>query len=157
MRALKANGGGRNRAIVFGPVLCVAILLTGCSSDGAVRSSLSQSASVAASASRAAGLVLGLNENDQILGTVADTGLSDSADRLASEAKSVAVVTAVGGIATERDRILADIRAAQDTLISARDAASAGKDGGDALDKQRARLDELAQELDALAKKLEHQ
>lgn len=131
--------------------------LAGCSSDAAARGSLSQSAGTASSAARSAGLVLGLNENDAILSTVMDTGLTDAADQLAQEATSVASMTAIGGIGTQRDRVLADIRAAQDAVSSAQKASSTGKDSGRALDRQRRELDALAKKLDATSKRLEKQ
>jgi len=129
--------------------------LAGCSADDAARSALSQSAGTAASSARAAGLVLGLNETGRMLPTVMDTGLTDAADRLATEAKSVATMTAIGGIGASRDRVLADIRAAQDQVASAQRAAAAGRDSGRALDRQRRALDRLAQQLDAVSKRLE--
>lgn len=129
--------------------------LAGCSTDDSARSALSQSAGAAASSARAAGLVLGLNETDRMLPTVMDTGLTDAADRLATEAKSVATMTAVGGIGASRDRVLADIRAAQDQVASAQRAAATGRDSGRALDPQRRALDLLAQQLDAASKRLE--
>lgn len=99
--------------------------------------------------------MLGLNQTDRLLPTVMDTGLSDAADQLASEAQSVATMTALGGIGTSRDRILADIRAAQDQVASAQRASAAGHDSGDALDRQRRTLDRLAKQLDAASKRLE--
>lgn len=90
-----------------------------------------------------------------MLPTVLDTGLSDAADRLATEAQSVATMTAIGGIGASRDRILSDIRAAQDQIASAQRAAAAGHDSGSALDRQRRALDRLAQQLDAASKRLE--
>jgi hypothetical protein len=131
--------------------------LAGCSADDSARGALSQSAGTAASTARAAGLVLGLNQADHLLPTVMDTGLTDAADRLAAEAQSVATMTAIGGIGASRDRILADIRAAQDQVASAQRAAAAGHDSGDALNSQRRALDRLAQQLDAASKRLEHE
>jgi hypothetical protein len=131
--------------------------LAGCSADDAARGALSQSAGTAASAARAAGLVLGLNETDRLLPSVMDTGLTDAADRLASEAKSVATMTALGGIGASRDRILADIRAAQDQVASAQRASAAGHDKGRALNGQRRALDRLAQKLDGVSKRLEQE
>ncbi|WP_285114975.1 hypothetical protein [Leifsonia sp. fls2-241-R2A-40a] len=136
-------------------VLLVAGGLSACSADDSARSSLSQSAGTAASAARAAGLVLGLQEADHILPTVMDTGLSDAADRLSQEAMSVSTMTAQGGIGVSRDRVLTDIRAAQDAVASAQRASAAGHDSGKALDPQRRRLDRLAQQLDAASKRLE--
>ncbi|MDN4597803.1 hypothetical protein [Leifsonia virtsii] len=130
-------------------------VLAGCSADDSARSALSQSAGTAASSARAAGLVLGLNEVGQVLPTVMDTGLTDAADRLATEAKSVATMTAIGGIGASRDRILAGIRSAQDQVASAQRASAAGHDSGNALDRERRALDRLAQQLDAASKRLE--
>jgi hypothetical protein len=101
--------------------------------------------------------VLGLNETDRLLPSVMDTGLTDAADRLASEAKSVATMTALGGIGASRDRILADIRAAQDQVASAQRASAAGHDKGRALNGQRRALDRLAQKLDGVSKRLEQE
>lgn len=140
-------------AAAVGAVLVGA--LTGCSADDSARSALSQSAGTAASSARAAGLVLGLNEVDRMLPTVMDSGLTDAADRLATEAQSVATMTAIGGIGASRDRILADIRAAQDQVASAQRAAASGHDSGGALDRQRRALDRLAEQLDAASKRLE--
>lgn len=128
--------------------------LAGCSADGDARSSLSQSAGTAASSARSAGLVLGLNEKDRVLGTVMGTGLTDAATSLAQEAQSVATLTALGGIGRSRDHLLAEIRAAQDAVASAQRASAAGRDSGDALDPQRRRLERLAQQLDAASKRL---
>ena len=130
-------------------------VLAGCSSDAAARGSLSQSAGTAAATARSAGLVLGLNGNDRLLPTVLDTGLTDAADTLGQEAQSVATMTALGGIGASRDRVLADIRAAQDAVASAQRAVATGRDSGGALDRQRLRLDKLAKELDATSKRLE--
>ncbi len=138
----------------IGAVLIV-VALAGCSADGSARSSLSQSAGTAAATSRSAGLVLGLNEDDRLLGTVLDTGLSAAADRLAQEAQSVATMTALGAIGESRDRVLSDIRAAQDEIASAQRAVAAGHDSGTALDRQRRELDRLAQQLDATSKRLD--
>jgi len=129
--------------------------LSGCSADDAARGSLSQSAGTAASAARSAGLALGLEEDDRLLATVLDTGLSDSADRLAQEAQSVATMTAIGGIGARRDSVLGDIRAAQDAVASAQRAIAAGRDSTAVLDRQRRELDRLAGELDASSKRLE--
>lgn len=143
----------RLAAAAVGTLLVAA--LAGCSADDSARSALSQSAGTAASTARSAGLALGLHEADLTLPTVLDTGLSDAADRLATEAQSVATMTAIGGIGASRDRILSDIRAAQDQIASAQRAAAAGHDSGSALDRQRRALDRLAQQLDAASKRLE--
>src|SRR6478735_6614276 len=132
-----AHRSGAPAALV---ALC-ALLLTGCSADAAARGQLSQSAGDAASAARSAALVLGLNEGGRLIPGVEDTGLSDAANTLAQQATSVATLTALGGIAEERDRILADVRDAQDAVGDAQDAAAAGQDGGTALDDVRLRLD----------------
>ncbi|ANF33390.1 hypothetical protein A0130_10380 [Leifsonia xyli] len=129
--------------------------LAGCSADAAASGRLSQSAGSAAASARSAGLVLGLNQNDRLLGTVLDTGLSDAADKLAAEARVVATTTALGGIGASRDRVLHDIRAAQDEVASAQRAVAANRASGDALQAQRHELDRLAQQLDAISKRLE--
>lgn len=129
--------------------------LTGCSADDSARSSLSQSAGTAASTARSAGLVLGLQLNDRLLPSVLDTGLTAAADTLAGEARSVSTMTAIGGIGARRDRILADIRAAQDAVASAQKAVAAGRDSGAVLDRRRRELDSLARQLDAASKRLE--
>jgi hypothetical protein len=137
--------------------LLLAAALAGCSADANARESLSQSATTAASASRAAGLLLGQNENDQVLPTVLDTGLSDAADRLAAQAQNVVTLTAIGGIGASRARVLSDIRAAQDAVASAQKASAAGHDSGRALERQRQELDRVAQQLAASSKRLEQQ
>lgn len=142
-------------AVVALSAALLAGTLAGCSSDDAARGTLSQSAGTAGATARSAGLVLGLNEQDRMLGTVVDTGLSDAADRLAQEAQTVATMTALGGIGASRDRVLYDIRAAQDAVASAQRAVAAGRDSGEALDRQRRELDRLAQQLDAASKRLE--
>ena len=144
----------RGAAVLLAGVL--AAVLTGCSADDAARGSLSQSAGTAAASARSAGLVLGLQENDRIVATVLDTGLSDAADSLAQEAQSVATMTALGGIGSRRDSVLKDIRAAQDAVASAQRAVAAGRESGLALDRQRRELDRLGSELDAASKRLEH-
>ena len=133
----------------------VAVALAGCSADDAARGTLSQSAGSAAASARSAGLVLGLNQNDRLIGTVLDTGLSDAADKLAQEAQVVTTMTALGGIGASRDAVLHDIRAAQDEVASAQRAVAANRDSGDALAAQRRELDRLAQQLDAASKRLE--
>lgn len=137
--------------------LLVAGVLTGCSPDANARAGLSQSATAAASASRAVGLLLGQNENGQVLPTVLDTGLSDAADRLAAQAQNVVTMTAVGGIGASRARVLSDIRAAQDAVASAQKASAAGHDSGRALERERQELDRVAQQLAATSKRLEQQ
>ncbi|MEV8213384.1 hypothetical protein [Leifsonia sp. NPDC077715] len=133
----------------------VTCALAGCSTDAAARGTLSQSAGTAAASARSAGLVLGLDQEDRVLGTVLDTGLSDAADKLAAEARVVATMTAIGGIGASRDRVLHDIRAAQDEVASAQRAVAANRDSGDALRAHRRELDRLAQQLDAASKRLE--
>jgi hypothetical protein len=145
-----------HRHLVAGVSALIVIgALSGCSADSAARGSLSQSAGTAASAARSAGLALGLDEDDHLLPTVLDTGLSDSADRLGQEAQAVATMTAIGGIGARRDSVLADIRAAQDAVASAQRAVAAGRDSGHVLDRQRRELDRLAKDLDAASKRLE--
>jgi hypothetical protein len=146
----------KHRHIATGAVaLLVAGVLVGCSADDSARGSLSQSAGTAASAARAAGLVLGLHEQDQILSTVQDTGLTDVADRLAQEAQTVSTMTAIGGIGARRDSVLADIRAAQDVVTAAQRAQASGTDSAATVDRQRRELDRLAQELQAASRRLE--
>ena len=129
--------------------------LTGCSADDTARSSLSQSAGTAAATARSAGLVLGLDQDDRLLGTVLDTGLTDSADTLAQEAQTVSTLTALGGIGRTRDEVLSDIRSAQDAVGAAQRAVAAGSGTGAVLDRQRRQLDRLAKQLDATSKRLE--
>ncbi|MGH1526593.1 hypothetical protein ACRAWC_22330 [Leifsonia sp. L25] len=145
----------RAAALLLGGALAAG--LAGCSADSNARSSLSQSAGSASATARSAGLVLGLNENDRLLPTVMDTGLTDSATNLAQEASTVATMTAIGGIGAQRDSVLADIRAAQDAVASAQKASAAGHDSGKALERQRQELDRLAKKLDATSKRLEGQ
>lgn len=135
--------------------LAVALALTGCSGDSAARGQLSQSAGTAASVTRSAALVLGLQEGDRLIPGVEDSGLSSAAQTLAGEATSVATLTAIGGIGEQRDRILSDVRDAQDALAEAQRAAAEGHDGAADLDRLRLRLDRIAEELDAAAKRLE--
>jgi hypothetical protein len=135
--------------------LTVTLALTGCSGDAAARGQLSQSAGTAASITRSAALVLGLQEGDRLIPGVEDSGLSSAAQTLAGEATSVATLTAIGGIGEQRDRVLSDIREAQDALAEAQRAAAEGHDGRADLDRIRLHLDRLAEELDAAAKRLE--
>jgi len=144
--------------IAVGPAALLMVgALAGCSPDDSARGSLSQSAGTAASAARAAGLVLGLHEQDQVLSTVEDTGLTDVADRLAQEAQTVSTMTAIGGIGARRDSVLADIRAAQDVVTAAQRAEASGKDSPATVDRQRRELDRLAQELQAASQRLERE
>ncbi|MFP3467011.1 hypothetical protein [Leifsonia sp. SIMBA_070] len=151
---IHGNPASRCAALLLVGVVAGAAL-TGCSADDAARGSLSQSAGTAAASARSAGLVLGLQQNGRMLGTVLDTGLSASSDNLAQEAQSVSSMTALGGIGRSRDRVLGDIRAAEDAVSSAQRAVAAGHDGRAALEPQRRRLDALAQRLDAASKRLE--
>lgn len=136
-------------------VLAGALLLSGCSADAMARSQLSQAAGDAASSSRSAGLVLGLEQNDRLIPGTLDTGLSSSGETLAAQATTLAALTATGGIGADRDRILERVRAAQDAVQAALDRESAGTLSGAALDGLRTRLDTLAQQLAADAKRLE--
>jgi hypothetical protein len=129
-------------------------VLTGCSADDAARSQLSQTAKETASASRSAALALGQHEKDRITQPVLDTALGDIAQKLGQGAASLSQVTAAGGIAMERDHILAVVRSAQDTLMSAQAALAVGKGDGDSLDAQRAALDAAAKALQSASKKV---
>lgn len=140
------------------PVVVVgALLLTGCSADSLSRGQLAEAAGDAASAARSAGLVLGLAQNDRPLPTVSDTGLDDAGKALAGQAATVSALTANGGIGEDRDRILVEIRAAQDAVLSAQDALAAGRDRLGEIDAARTNLDRLAHRLDAASKRLEKQ
>ncbi|MFF9564540.1 hypothetical protein ACF1AJ_14435 [Leifsonia sp. NPDC014704] len=146
----------RHRHVATGAVaLLMAGVLTGCSADDSARSSLSQSAGTAASAARAGGLVLGLHEQDLLLSTVQDTGLTDVAERLAQEAQTVSTMTAIGGIGARRDSVLADIRAAQDVVTAAQRAEASGTDSAATVDRQRRELDRLARDLQAASQRLD--
>lgn len=135
--------------------LAAALALAGCSADSAARGQLSQSAGAAASATRSAALVLGLQEGDRLIPGVEESGLSAAAQTLASEAGSIATLSAIGGIGEQRDRILSDVREAQDALAEAQRAAARGQDDSAGLDGLRTRLDRLAEELDAASTQLE--
>lgn len=133
------------------------LLLSGCSADSMARSQLSQAAGDAASSSRSAGLVLGLEQDDRLIPGTLNTRLSGSGETLAQQATTLTGLTATGGIGAERDRILKRVRAAQDAVQTALDRESAGTLTGAALDDLRTRLDALAQQLAADAKRLEKQ
>lgn len=135
--------------------VCVAILLTGCSADDAARGQLAQTAKTAASSTRSAALAVGQHESDRITGPVLDTGLSDAGDKLSSSSANLTSITAVGGIAAERDRILAEVRSAQDLVKDVQGELSAGQGDGKALDDQRRRLDATAERLQKAAASLE--
>ncbi|MDN4613283.1 hypothetical protein P5G50_02355 [Leifsonia sp. F6_8S_P_1B] len=154
---MHVRSSSRRVAPALAPALAltVALALTGCSGDSAARGQLSQSAGSAASATRSAALVLGLQEGDRLIPGVEDTGLSSAAQTLATEAGSVAIMSAIGGIGEQRDQILSDVRDAQDTLARAQRVATEGQDDHAGLDELRTRLDRLAEQLDAAAKKLE--
>jgi hypothetical protein len=128
------------------------LTLAGCSADDSVRSQLSQTAKETASVSRSAALALGQHEQDSITQGVLDTALEDVAQKLGDGAVSLTTVTAVGGIARDRDHILSVVRRAQSALMSAQAALSVGKGDGQALDAQRARLDAAAKALLAASK-----
>jgi hypothetical protein len=149
VRSLPARGAGALTAVL------VAVALTGCSADAAARGQLSQSAGTAASVTRSAALVLGLQEGDRLIPGVEDSGLSSATQTLATEAGSIATLTAGGGTGEQRDRILSAVRDAQDALAEAQRAVAVGHDDRDGLDRLRLRLDRLAEELDAASQRLE--
>ena len=142
-------------AAVLTAVLSAVLALTGCSADDTSRSQLSQTAKTASASARAASLSIGLHEKDKLTEAVLDTALEDVGQKLGSSANELTSLAAVGGIARQRDRILGQVRSAQDTLLDAQSQLSVGKGGGDTLDPQRRRLAALSVTLQKESQALE--
>jgi len=130
------------------------LMLSGCSADDAARSQLSQTAKETGSASRSAALALGQHEKDRITEPVLDTALSDISEKLGQGAASLTSVTALGGIARQRDSILTAVRRAQDILLSVQADLSEGRGEGRSLDPERLRLESIARELLSTSEKV---
>ena len=145
----------RARSAVLAAVLTAVLALTGCSADETSRGQLSQTAKTASSSARSASLSIGLHEKGQLTEAVLDTALEDVGQKLGTSANELTSLAAVGGIADQRDRILAQVRSAQDTLLDAQSQLSVGKGGGRTLDPQRKRLAALSVTLQKESKSLE--
>ncbi|MDQ1582339.1 MAG: hypothetical protein QOF36_393 [Microbacteriaceae bacterium] len=104
---------------------------------------------------RSAALAIGLRENDNITSAVLDTALADVAQKLGEGEASLASLAATGGIAAQRDRIIAEVRSAGNTVHRVQASLAAGRGDGDALDAQRIRLGRVAARLEKLFGKLE--
>jgi len=142
---------------VVAGMLVALLTLTGCSADQTSRSQLSQTAKTASASSRSASLSIGLHEQGRLTEAVLDTALEDVGQKLSDSAGELTSLAAVGGIAQQRDRILAQVRSAQDTLLDAQSQLSVGKGGGDSLDPQRRRLAALSVTLQKESQTLEAQ
>jgi hypothetical protein len=145
------------KARVCGLAVLVAasLTLTGCSADDVARGQLAQTAGTSASVTRSAALAIGLRENDNITSAVLDTALADVAQKLGEGEASLASLAATGGIAAQRDRIIAEVRSAGNTVHRVQASLAAGRGDGDALDAQRIRLGRVAARLEKLFGKLE--
>jgi hypothetical protein len=139
--------------IAAASAICLALMLSGCSGDSLVLGQLSQTAKETSSVSRSAALAIGQHEKDRITSGVLDTALQDVGQKLGTGAASLTAITAIGGIATQRDDILSTVRRAQDVLLDVQAKLSAGKGDGSALDQERRLLDEAASQLQAASKK----
>ncbi len=127
-------------ALLLGAVLA----LTGCSADASARGELSQTAKDAASSAGSAASSIRLHENAQLTEAVLGTGLEDVGSQLADSAKNLTTLAAVGGIAARRDRILREVRSAQDVLLDAQSQLSVGKGDDHSLEPQRRKLAALS-------------
>lgn len=147
----------RARSGLVAALLAAVLALTACSADDTSRSQLSQAAKTASSSARSASLSIGLHEKGRLTEAVLDTALEDVGQKLSESAGQLTSLAAVGGIADQRDRILAQVRSAQDTLLDAQSQLSVGKGGGDTLDAQRRRLAALSVTLQKESTSLEGQ
>ena len=84
-----------------------------------------------------------------------DTALSDSGKALGDAATNLSELTATGGIGAARDDMIALVRSAQDAVLTAQDADSAGRLTPSAAARLSERLDGIAQKLDAGSKRME--
>lgn len=81
--------------------------------------------------------------------------LQKAADDLAQASKTLAGASADGPLATQRDQLLAQVRAAQDAVLKAQDASTDSAEDAAARERSERRLRVLGEHLNAASERLE--
>lgn len=148
------TGSALRRAAAFAVALALTAALAACSPAGMVRSQLSQAAGSAGSVSTAAAETLRLDAENRVVPGEEAAALQKTADDLAQAAKTLSSTSATGRLAAERNHLLLQVRAAQDAVLLAQDAASDSHRDIAARERAERRLRVLGTRLNAASERL---